>query len=70
MDEGNVTTLLVVWEYGTNIQLKQAWLLEQGCGWVCFMCSDVYLVAPAQMIFPEDQIVAVIVGFRSFIKTF
>lgn len=29
-----------------------------------------YLVAPVQIIFPDDQIVAVILGFLSFINTF
>lgn len=29
-----------------------------------------HLVAPVQIIFPEDQIVAVILGFLSFINTF
>lgn len=29
-----------------------------------------HLVAPVQMIFPEDQIEAVILGLRSFINTF
>lgn len=29
-----------------------------------------HLVAPVQITFPEDQIVAVILGFLSFIKTF
>lgn len=29
-----------------------------------------YLVAPVQMIFPEDQMEAVILGLRSFIRTF
>lgn len=32
--------------------------------------SSIYLVAPVQIIFPEDQIVAVILGFLSFINTF
>lgn len=32
--------------------------------------SNIYLVAPVQIIFPEDQIVAVILGFLSFINTF
>lgn len=29
-----------------------------------------HLVAPVQITFPEDQIVAVILGFLSFINTF
>lgn len=32
--------------------------------------ANTYLVAPVQIIFPEDQIVAVILGFLSFINTF
>lgn len=32
--------------------------------------NKIYLVAPVQIIFPEDQIVAVILGFLSFINTF
>ncbi len=32
--------------------------------------THIYLVAPVQMIFPEDQIEAVIWGLRSFIRTF
>lgn len=32
--------------------------------------GEIYLVAPVQITFPEDQIVAVILGFLSFINTF
>lgn len=32
--------------------------------------EGIYLVAPVQITFPEDQIVAVILGFLSFINTF
>lgn len=38
-------------------------------GWCAQVCH-VYLVAPVQMIFPEDHMEAVILGLRSFIRTF